>query len=1015
MHPKANLQRENDATSEDSSSMSTNKPSKSPPRRTQRPSDQWSDDTGISASETKPVSHGLTNLIKNNPLKPHTIQTNIKNNENSTLNSLAENNPLQMNSKRPAPTAQRTQSSSIFGIQPAFNRKDSDNTSTSISNEKLPKQVQPILEKKSNIYVNTLPQQPSHTKSWSDDTITVPAAQIKKSEQHSETWDTSTSDDDNIVTSKPQHVSNILQKTLPFSPSKDDAIESDSDNNSVDTEIQKFDINKPSNETTIQKLVNNKIGNGYRVIGLTEIHSPVSEDSSWTITSAKINKESIKNTKGITNLIQQMKTDESTWDDSHQLSHSLKQSKGIENLVKIMDTIVQTKPSKQPTSSNIIGKLITTSMFERADSRASENTLHEVDNDEDYEQSWKKKSEELPVTSMKDHNSKKIQHSSLPYDINNLQHGSISSTKSSFSEIQINELKENIKKLEPNQEDTQELKRQLKDMENKKNNFEKLYKENNQMLRQIENKLEQEKNEKQRLEWTTKNLNIDLQNIKQKLQLLEDEKDLLNQRCNKLKEERDNHDEKLRMLHTNNLQTSNKNSYHDDDIDKIQSRHREELKLLSAENDDLHYRTKQLESDLELHKESLDVTVRYKIDLEKALEEKTFYQHELDRLKHEKDLIEQEKLEYKTKYDSLQDEIRLILLDRSKLEQKLTSELQEHMQEKQRSTDDKQKYRIEIEQLNIKLNDAEARLRGLQTHNEALLVSKDRDIKNEFESLSHRLNQIESNKLNAEQRYHNQHNEITNKQQQQVLNEPSITHASTTISNNHTHDQHSHSSSCKNCNAVQRSYEQEREYRLQTEKDNERLRHSFSHQKQYQYFNKTFPLQQQNNENYLIENSRKIRSDTERVKSELNRLREDFDKLVSNYEPINNFQQQVHLRSQIDTFRQFYENEFQQRQLLMSKLTPELKSSLTQNYHQLSSPHLNHNHSFNETCTTCTNSRLLRERLDTAIDTSLADQRLQKIKQIPSIPRQASSLLTINTLNHGMLSSIELLRERYYV
>ena len=103
-------------------------------------------------------------------------------------------------------------------------------------------------------------------------------------------------------------------------------------------------------------------------------------------------------------------------------------------------------------------------------------------------------------------------------------------------------------------------------------------------------------------------------------------------------------------------------SFRDDDIDKMKSRHREQMKILSTENDDLHHRTKQLQSDLQLHKESLDVTIRYKIDLEKAIEEKTFFQHELDRLKHEKDLIEQEKLEYKTKYDSLQEEIRLILI-----------------------------------------------------------------------------------------------------------------------------------------------------------------------------------------------------------------------------------------------------------------------------------------------------------------------------------------------------------------
>ncbi|CAF4591809.1 unnamed protein product, partial [Rotaria magnacalcarata] len=59
-------------------------------------------------------------------------------------------------------------------------------------------------------------------------------------------------------------------------------------------------------------------------------------------------------------------------------------------------------------------------------------------------------------------------------------------------------------------------------------------------------------------------------------------------------------------------------------------------------------------------------------------------------------------------------------------------------------------------------------------------TSKDREIKNEFESLSQRLTQIESNKIDAEQRYHNQHNEITNKQQQkQVLIQSPVPHTPT--------------------------------------------------------------------------------------------------------------------------------------------------------------------------------------------------------------------------------------------
>ncbi|CAF3894647.1 unnamed protein product, partial [Rotaria sp. Silwood1] len=66
--------------------------------------------------------------------------------------------------------------------------------------------------------------------------------------------------------------------------------------------------------------------------------------------------------------------------------------------------------------------------------------------------------------------------------------------------------------------------------------------------------------------------------------------------------------------------------------------------------------------------------------------------------KMKKIVLNKKKLEYKTKYDNLQEEIRLILFDRAKLEQELIGELQEHIQEKQRSTEDMQKYRLKIEQ-----------------------------------------------------------------------------------------------------------------------------------------------------------------------------------------------------------------------------------------------------------------------------------------------------------------------------
>lgn len=257
-------------------------------------------------------------------------------------------------------------------------------------------------------------------------------------------------------------------------------------------------------------------------------------------------------------------------------------------------------------------------------------------------------------------------------------------------------------------------------------------------------------------------------------------------------------DEKLRIHQVNTLQASAAGVLREEDIEKIKSRHREEMKLLSAENDDLHQRTKQLQSDLQLHKESLDVTIRYKIDLEKALEEKLFLQRELDRLKHEKDFIEQEKTDYKTKYDSLQDEIRALILDRSRLEQKLTHELEEQTKQTQRSTDDSKKYKAQIEQLNLKLGEAEARLLVLQSRNEAILASKDEEIKNGLETLTQRLNMIESEKLHAEQRYQNERQEITNRQQQQTqphisptIHEPLVILTSPSMHNGIQHQQQS--------------------------------------------------------------------------------------------------------------------------------------------------------------------------------------------------------------------------------
>ena len=148
-----------------------------------------------------------------------------------------------------------------------------------------------------------------------------------------------------------------------------------------------------------------------------------------------------------------------------------------------------------------------------------------------------------------------------------------------------------------------------------------------------------------------------------------------------------------------------------------------------------------------------------------------------------------------------------------------------------------------------------------------------------------------------------------------------------------------------------------------------------------------------------VGHAQNVRVATARMKNELDRLRQDFDRLVSSYDPPNSHQQQAELHSHIDTFRQYYEQEFRQRQALMSKLTP------TSSNHARTS----------DTPSLHSNNRLYRERMDSAIDRALADERLQASNQMPPIPRQASALLTINTSNNGARSSVDLLRQSYHL
>ena len=115
----------------------------------------------------------------------------------------------------------------------------------------------------------------------------------------------------------------------------------------------------------------------------------------------------------------------------------------------------------------------------------------------------------------------------------------------------------------------------------------------------------------------------------------------------------------------------------------------------------------------------------------------------------------------------------------------------------------------------------------------------------------------------------------------------------------------------------------------------------------------------QPDENYLVDHAEQMRSETTLVKNELDRLRGDFDRIVSTYEPSRSIEQHAQIHSHIDIFRQFYEQEFRQRQALRSKLNTSLPPS----------------------------SRSWKER-------DISDEYL---KTMPSIPRHASALLTINT------------------
>jgi hypothetical protein len=216
-------------------------------------------------------------------------------------------------------------------------RTGSDNTSTSVSIEKSVVVTQRTQQSKpftSNLYTTPARQTVTSTRSWSDDTITAPPRPtqsiIKKSVSPDDTWNSSHSDED-FDARKPKSALSTLQKTLPFAPSTNYGIDRDSDDDSPETEIRKLDTHKPVVGSTVQALVNKQVGNGYKVVGVNEVQSPVSDESSWT-TSAPVHKEPIN--RGVQNLIQ--KPDESSWTTSA-LLHKEPTNRGVQNLIQKPD------------------------------------------------------------------------------------------------------------------------------------------------------------------------------------------------------------------------------------------------------------------------------------------------------------------------------------------------------------------------------------------------------------------------------------------------------------------------------------------------------------------------------------------------------------------------------------------------------------------------------------------------------------------------------------------------------
>ncbi|CAF1371037.1 unnamed protein product, partial [Didymodactylos carnosus] len=309
--------------------------------------------------------------------------------------------------------------------------------------------------------------------------------------------------------------------------------------------------------------------------------------------------------------------------------------------------------------------------------------------------------------------------------------------------------------------------------------------------------------------------------------------------------------------------------------------------------------------------------------------------------------------------------------------------------------------------------DCEAKMLSLQYQNEALTKSKELEVKNEFQALTKRLNTIENDKITAENQYQNENMLLTGLtyQQQKQSNDTYTDRTKHLKKDHHRRSQHSNGSICFQCDALQRNYELELQYRLSIEKDNERLREAFHKQQQHSVPSSIVTTTQAKQDNVYLtttENSKSIHGETERAKYDLDRI-QDINLLIDNYDR----KRATHtLHQPIDTTRKFYDQEGRQRQLTIEKLTndssrPRTPSSFPvgshlngggdYEYHHHLHSHDSHENSRPSSQCSCTNSELLKERLETAIDTSLADERMQAIKQLP-----LRSTTTNTTMTNGI-------------